>query len=97
MLTSGWLTDHMADLNTENAQVVFALQAWIHRLVSTIGIDAIRVDTVKHIRKDFWPGFVNAAGVAAVGEVLNGGKPVPVSSQSKADINKIQRISANTN
>lgn len=77
-LTSGWLTDHMADLNTENREVVYALESWIRGLVESIGIDAIRVDTVKHVRKDFWPGFVNAAGVAAMGEVLNGGESLNV-------------------
>lgn len=65
----------MADLNTESPQVIFALQSWIHHLVEAYGIDAIRVDTVKHIRKDFWPGFVQAGGVAAVGEILHGGAP----------------------
>jgi alpha-amylase len=64
----------MADLDTENREVIAALHMWVRRLVDTIGIDAIRVDTVKHVRKDFWPGFVDAAGVAAMGEVLNGGR-----------------------
>jgi alpha-amylase len=72
-LHTGWLTDHTADLNTESPEVVFALQSWVRHLVSSFGIDALRVDTVKHVRKDFWPGFVNAGGVAAVGEILHGG------------------------
>lgn len=36
-------------------------------------IDALRLDTVKHVRKDFWPDFVRRGGVAAVGEVWHGG------------------------
>lgn len=63
----------MPDLNTESAAVVAILHEWVAHLVRSFHVDAIRVDTVKHVRKDFWPGFVRAAGVAAVGEVLNGG------------------------
>jgi hypothetical protein len=64
----------MPDLNTENPHVVNTLYRWVHDLVQTYKIDALRIDTVKHIRKDFWPGFVNAAGVASIGEVLHGGE-----------------------
>jgi alpha-amylase len=32
------------------------------------------VDTVKHVRKSFWPDFVRAAGVASMGEILHGSK-----------------------
>jgi alpha-amylase len=64
----------MPDLNTESAYVVRALHTWIRNLVRTYNIDTIRVDTVKHVRKDFWPDFVREAGVAAMGEVLHGGE-----------------------
>ncbi|KAK1926274.1 putative alpha-amylase A precursor [Papiliotrema laurentii] len=67
-----WLSGRMPDLNTENPKVVRALHEWITSLVRTFQIDAIRVDTVKHVRKDFWPDFVRASGVAALGEVLHG-------------------------
>ena len=67
----------MPDLNTESTYVVQTLEAWIAQLVQTFSIDAIRVDTVKHVRKGFWPGFVRAAGVVAMGEVLQGGEVKP--------------------
>lgn len=35
-------------------------------------VDGLRVDTVKHVQKDFWPGYNEAAGVYCVGEVLDG-------------------------
>lgn len=35
-------------------------------------VDGIRVDTVRHVQKDFWPGFNKAAGVYCVGEVFDG-------------------------
>ena len=73
-LTSGWLSQQMPDLDTESPYVVRTLHAWIHDLVKKYNVDALRIDTVKHIRKDFWPDFVRSAGVAAMGEVLHGGE-----------------------
>lgn len=35
-------------------------------------VDGLRVDTVKHVQKDFWPGYNKAAGVYCVGEVFDG-------------------------
>ena len=64
----------MPDLNTESSHVVQTLHTWIKHLVGTYHIDALRVDTVKHIRKSFWPDFVRNAGVVAMGEVLHGGE-----------------------
>ncbi|WVR03431.1 hypothetical protein IAU60_000422 [Kwoniella sp. DSM 27419] len=67
-----WLSDNMPDLNTESPHVISALHSWIRDLVKVFEIDALRIDTVKHVRKDFWPDFVKAAGVVAMGEVLHG-------------------------
>ncbi|KAL1413653.1 hypothetical protein Q8F55_001431 [Vanrija albida] len=67
-----WIDDYMPDLDTENPDVIATLNAWIHHMVTIFDIDAIRVDTVKHVRKDFWPPFVVASGVAALGEVWHG-------------------------
>ncbi|KAK0189869.1 glycoside hydrolase family 13 protein [Armillaria mellea] len=67
-----WLGDKnvaLVDLNTEDPEVVATLYDWISALVKDYGIDGIRIDTAKHIRKDFWPGFVEAAGVFSIGEV----------------------------
>ena len=72
-LIPGWLSGRMPDLDTENPKVVRELHQWIASLVKAFEIDALRVDTVKHVRKDFWPDFVRAGGVAALGEVLHGG------------------------
>ena len=57
---------------TESPKVVRELHGWIRDLISTYSIDALRIDTVKHVRKSFWPDFVSQSGVAAVGEVLHG-------------------------
>ncbi|KAI0250972.1 glycoside hydrolase family 13 protein [Lactifluus subvellereus] len=68
-----WLGDSnlpLPDLNTEDSTVVEKLLSWIHKTVQDYDVDGLRIDTVKHIRKDFWPDFVNAAGVFTLGEVL---------------------------
>lgn len=62
----------MPDLNTEDPKVIQTLHQWIRSLVQAFQIDALRVDTVKHVRKSFWPDFVRAAGVASMGEILHG-------------------------
>lgn len=75
LVEQGWLGNSevpLPDVNTENPTVVSTFNAWISELVQTYQIDGLRLDTVKHVRQDFWPGFVNASGVFALGEVLSG-------------------------
>ncbi len=73
---TGWLGDQnvaLPDLNTESQTVIDYFNTWVKGLVSNYSIDALRIDTFKHVRKDFWPAFISSGGVFAVGEVLNGG------------------------
>jgi len=70
-----WLGDStvsLPDLNTEAPAVISYWNSWITNVVSTYSIDAIRIDTVKHVRQSFWSAFVNAAGVYNVGEIFHG-------------------------
>ncbi|KAF9527904.1 glycoside hydrolase superfamily [Crepidotus variabilis] len=70
----GWLGDDkvaLADLDTENPDVVNTMNAWIGNITKTYSIDGVRIDTVKHVRKDFWPAFAKASGVYTIGEVLD--------------------------
>src|SRR5258707_15614648 len=53
----------LPDINTEDPKIVDIWYTWIHDLVQDYHIDGLRIDTVKHVRKDFWPGFASAAGV----------------------------------
>jgi alpha-amylase len=62
----------LPDLDTTRQDVKDLYSNWISNLVSTYSIDGLRVDTVKHVQKDFWPGFSQAAGVYCVGEVFSG-------------------------
>ncbi|KAJ3847881.1 glycoside hydrolase family 13 protein [Lentinula lateritia] len=62
----------LLDLDTENSTTVDIMYNWIKNLVLDYSIDGLRVDTVKHVRKDFWPEFASSAGVYTVGEVLTG-------------------------
>lgn len=69
-----WLGDKslpLIDVNTENPVVVDTMNNWIKALVANYSIDGIRIDTVRHVRKDFWPGFAQAAGVFTLGEVYD--------------------------
>ncbi|ESZ96048.1 glycoside hydrolase family 13 protein [Sclerotinia borealis F-4128] len=71
----GWLGDghvSLPDLNTEDPNVVITLQSWITKIVQKFKIDGLRIDTAKHVRKNFWPDFVRSAGVWSLGEVLSG-------------------------
>ncbi|KAJ5126066.1 hypothetical protein N7448_005374 [Penicillium atrosanguineum] len=68
-----WLGDTtvaLADLNTESKSVQKIWYSWIHNLVKDYSIDGLRVDTVRHVQKSFWPAYNKAAGVYCVGEVF---------------------------
>lgn len=62
----------LPDVKTEDSGIRSLYQNWIKWLVSEYGFDGIRIDTVKHVEKDFWTGFTQAAGVYAIGEVFDG-------------------------
>ncbi|GJE95538.1 glycoside hydrolase family 13 protein [Phanerochaete sordida] len=68
-----WLGDNnlpLADINTENQDLVNFWYNWVANMTKTYSIDGLRIDTVKHVRQDFWTGFSQNAGVWCVGEVL---------------------------
>lgn len=70
-----WLGDDklaLADVDTENPWVVKTFIHWIKTLVKDYDIDGLRIDTLKHVRKDFWPAFAAASGVYTIGEVYHG-------------------------
>lgn len=76
------------DLNTEEANVISTFNSWVGNLVRTYGFEAVRIDTVKHVRKDFWPQFVENAGVYSVGEVLDG-NPDYVAAYQKESMDSV--------
>ncbi|KAK3330258.1 glycoside hydrolase superfamily [Apodospora peruviana] len=65
-------TVSLPDLRTQNDDIRRIWNNWISNLVSTYGIDGIRIDSAKHVEKSFFPGFGAAAGVYAIGEVFHG-------------------------
>ncbi|TGJ83299.1 hypothetical protein E0Z10_g5453 [Xylaria hypoxylon] len=70
-----WLGDTnvpLPDVKTEDSGVRDTFNGWVKDFVSTYGIDGIRMDTLQHVEKDFWPGFSAAAGCYIVGEIFNG-------------------------
>ncbi|MEI3336848.1 MAG: alpha-amylase family glycosyl hydrolase [Clostridium sp.] len=91
--TTGQFADDCVDLNTENPTVYnYLIDAYTKYI--KMGVDAFRVDTVKHISRltfneTFLPAFMKAGGddfymfgecAARVNEIWNRGVP-PVSSQ----------------
>jgi alpha-amylase len=62
----------LPDLRTEDPVVRSIWNNWISNTVAKYQIDGLRVDSVKHQEKSFWPGFGAAAGVFMLGEVFNG-------------------------
>lgn len=63
----------LMDINTEKSSVVQFWNTWIASTVKKYNIDAIRIDTVKHVGKPFWPSFAKSAGVYNLGEIFDGG------------------------
>lgn len=62
----------LADLRTEDASVRSFFNQWVSDVVSTYGIDGLRVDSAKHQESSFWPDFESSAGVFMLGEVYEG-------------------------
>ncbi|KAF7165728.1 hypothetical protein CNMCM5623_009828 [Aspergillus felis] len=70
-----WLGDttvSLPDLNTTETTVRTIWYDWVKALVANYSIDGLRIDTVKHVEKAFWPDYNSAAGVYCVGEVFSG-------------------------
>ncbi|KAI2615972.1 glycoside hydrolase family 13 protein [Hypoxylon sp. NC1633] len=66
-----WIAN-LPDINTQSPDIRTLYQEWVSWLVTEYGFDGVRIDTVKHVEKDYWPGFSAAAGVYTVGEVFDG-------------------------
>ncbi|KAK2597352.1 hypothetical protein QQS21_006049 [Conoideocrella luteorostrata] len=62
---------NLPDVNTQDSSIRSVYQNWVKWLVHEYKFDGIRIDTVKHVEKEFWPGFTSAAGVYSIGEVLS--------------------------
>jgi len=65
-----WLSG-LPDLDQNDPFVRETLMSWIADFVQTYDFDALRIDTVPHVTREFWAEFSQASGVFAVGEVLN--------------------------
>jgi alpha-amylase len=62
----------LPDINTQSPEVRTMFQTWIKWLVTEYSFDGVRIDTVKHVEKEFWKSFSDAAGVYCIGEVWDG-------------------------
>lgn len=69
-LMTGDERSSLADLNTESSYVQNEMAKWVRWVVEEFDLDGIRIDTVKHVQRQFWTAFVKASGVFSIGEVL---------------------------
>lgn len=65
-----WLCG-LPDLDQNHPFVRETLISWIADLVQTYDFDALRIDTVPHVTREFWQDFSKASGIFCIGEVLN--------------------------
>ncbi|KAM0715770.1 hypothetical protein Q7P37_008284 [Cladosporium fusiforme] len=69
-----WLGDPyvvpLPDLRTEDDDVRDMFGTWISGMVANYSIDGLRIDSALHVESDFFTGFMEAAGVFGIGEVL---------------------------
>lgn len=62
----------LPDIKTDDPVVRSLFQEWIKDTVQKYKVDGLRLDTYKHVERDFWPDFIDAAGVFSVAEYLDG-------------------------
>ncbi|KAL2795541.1 glycoside hydrolase superfamily [Aspergillus keveii] len=67
------IASDLPDVNTGSTEIRELFNTWIKWLVTEYEFDGLRIDTVKHVEKDFWADFTAAAGVYTIGEVWDGG------------------------
>jgi alpha-amylase len=63
---------NLPDLDQDNQFVRSTLLNWVKDTVQKFNFDGIRIDTVPHVKKDFWKEYAQSAGVFQIGEVLKG-------------------------
>jgi alpha-amylase len=63
---------NLPDINTQSSEMRTLLNTWVKWLVTEYSFDGVRIDTVKHVEKEFWPGFASAIGAYSIGEVFDG-------------------------
>ena len=63
---------NLPDINTQSSEIRNLLNTWVSWLVKEYSFDGVRIDTVKHVEKDFWPSFSSAIGAYSIGEVFDG-------------------------
>jgi alpha-amylase len=63
---------NLPDINTQNSEIRTLLNTWVSWFMKEYSFDGVRIDTVKHVEKDFWPEFSSAIGAYSIGEVFDG-------------------------
>ena len=61
---------NLPDLDQDNPEVREILYNWIASLTAKYGFDGYRIDTARHIAKNFWPEFKNLLELLYWGKLL---------------------------
>jgi len=65
-----WLSG-LPDLDQNHPFVRQTLLDWITDFVKEYDFDALRIDTIPHVSREFWTQFSEASGIFTMGEILN--------------------------
>lgn len=66
------IAQELPDVKTEDPAIRDLYRKWVDWLVHNFNFDGIRIDTIRHVEKDYWPGFTQAAAVYSIGEYFDG-------------------------
>ncbi|KAJ7651013.1 glycoside hydrolase family 13 protein [Roridomyces roridus] len=83
-----WMGDgyvSLADVDTENTEVIETFKSYISNLVDEFSFDGLRLDAVRNIPKPFWPEITRASNVYCQGEVWVGDANVVAPYQEYID------------
>lgn len=75
-------TVSLPDLRTENSNVAAIWNNWIEGIVSTYGVDGIRLDSALELDFASMASFEDASGVYVVGEAFNGDPAIIIPYQN---------------
>ena len=80
-----------ADIDLNNLHVIKELNTWGKWYLDTTNVDGFRLDAVKHIRSDFFPGWISGL------EDYSDKKLFTVGEYWSLDLEKLERYLENTN
>ncbi|KAG5974263.1 hypothetical protein E4U55_008264 [Claviceps digitariae] len=82
-----WVAD-LPDVKTRDPVIRSMYYTWVKWLIGEFKFDGMRIDTFRQVERDFWTGFISAAGVFSLGEVFDG-NPGLVAGYARAPLTSL--------